>query len=308
MNTLDPTTSPIDCDMHTVEGLLPIREVARQTGVNPVTLRAWERRYGLIKPQRTPKGHRLYCDKDIVQIREVLSWLERGVAVSQVKRLLEDAQKSAEPANSQWGVQQLQWLGYIEQLSERPLDEDFNRTLALYPAETLCRHLLMPLLLQLKLRWSGHAKARVEQVFFLSWLRTKLAARIYHDNRELGDAPLLLLNLSESGMEPGLWLCAWLASSSGCPVRVLEWAIPAGDLALATRHINPRAVLLHSNQSIEPRHLQCLLAAGGSPFLLCGHVVSIHQESLAELPNLHLAGDPLIALHCLQRLGLLAGR
>ena len=38
------------------EGWLPIREVARQTGVNAVTLRAWERRYSLIVPLRTPKG------------------------------------------------------------------------------------------------------------------------------------------------------------------------------------------------------------------------------------------------------------
>ena len=30
------------------ETLLPIREIARLTGVNPVTLRAWERRYGLV--------------------------------------------------------------------------------------------------------------------------------------------------------------------------------------------------------------------------------------------------------------------
>ena len=37
-----------------------ISEVCQQTGVAAVTLRAWERRYGLIKPKRTPKGHRLY--------------------------------------------------------------------------------------------------------------------------------------------------------------------------------------------------------------------------------------------------------
>ena len=41
------------------EGLLPIRTVSILTGVHSVTLRAWERRYGLITPQRTPKGHRL---------------------------------------------------------------------------------------------------------------------------------------------------------------------------------------------------------------------------------------------------------
>ena len=69
--------------------LFPIREVAHQTGVNPVTLRAWERRYGLIKPLRTAKGHRIYSLKHINKIHTVLAWLERGVAVacSQNKRL-----------------------------------------------------------------------------------------------------------------------------------------------------------------------------------------------------------------------------
>ncbi|MFO7703780.1 MAG: MerR family DNA-binding transcriptional regulator, partial [Halopseudomonas sp.] len=36
--------------------MLPIREVSRVTGVNAITLRAWERRYGLITPHRTEKG------------------------------------------------------------------------------------------------------------------------------------------------------------------------------------------------------------------------------------------------------------
>ena len=47
------------------EELFPIREVSRLTGVNPVTLRAWERRYGLIQPTRTDSGHRLYSQADI---------------------------------------------------------------------------------------------------------------------------------------------------------------------------------------------------------------------------------------------------
>ncbi|MBH3309707.1 MerR family DNA-binding transcriptional regulator, partial [Pseudomonas mosselii] len=39
--------------------LLPMRDVVSLTGINPVTLRAWERRHGLISPQRTEGGHRL---------------------------------------------------------------------------------------------------------------------------------------------------------------------------------------------------------------------------------------------------------
>src|SRR5690606_41319884 len=79
------------------QSLLPIRDVARLTGVNPVTLRAWERRYGLIQPQRTPKGHRLYTREDIERVEQVLQWLNRGVPVSQVRELLDRPEASEAP-------------------------------------------------------------------------------------------------------------------------------------------------------------------------------------------------------------------
>ncbi len=78
--------------------LYPIREVSRLTGVNSVTLRAWERRYGLIRPQRTPKGHRLYAQDDISRIERILQWLNRGVPVSQVADLLDQPETVEAPA------------------------------------------------------------------------------------------------------------------------------------------------------------------------------------------------------------------
>jgi DNA-binding transcriptional MerR regulator len=80
---------PPDTDIPQGHGLFPIRHVCAETGINPVTLRAWERRYGLIRPVRTPKGHRLYSALDIERIRRILAFLEEGVAVSQVGRVLE---------------------------------------------------------------------------------------------------------------------------------------------------------------------------------------------------------------------------
>lgn len=51
--------------------LYTIGEVALLCDINPVTLRAWQRRYGLLKPQRTDGGHRLFNDADIDRIREI---------------------------------------------------------------------------------------------------------------------------------------------------------------------------------------------------------------------------------------------
>jgi DNA-binding transcriptional MerR regulator len=70
------------------DALFPIREVSRLTGVNPVTLRAWERRYGLIVPTRTESGHRLYSAADIETVRSIRSWIDRGVAVGKVGKIL----------------------------------------------------------------------------------------------------------------------------------------------------------------------------------------------------------------------------
>ncbi len=74
--------TPLDC-------LLAISEVAAITGVKPVTLRAWQRRYNLLAPQRTPKGHRLYCAADIQRIEQIQNWLQKGVSIGNVKPLLD---------------------------------------------------------------------------------------------------------------------------------------------------------------------------------------------------------------------------
>lgn len=68
----------------------PIRELSERTEVNTVTLRAWERRYGLLKPKRSSKGHRLYCEQDVATIEKVLALVARGVPISKVKPLLKD--------------------------------------------------------------------------------------------------------------------------------------------------------------------------------------------------------------------------
>jgi DNA-binding transcriptional MerR regulator len=115
-------------------GWLPIREVSRVTGVNPVTLRAWERRYGLVVPHRTAKGHRLFDDGDVQRIQQIVAWLNRGVAVSQVKALLDSPTLAPTPvAENDWQPLRQQLLAAIEALNERRIDELFNQAMALYP-------------------------------------------------------------------------------------------------------------------------------------------------------------------------------
>lgn len=212
---------------HLERGGLPIREVTRLTGVHPVTLRAWERRYGLVVPQRTGKGHRLYSEEQVERIRRILVWLERGVAISQVRALLERPEETpAADVESPWERLHEQLLDAIAALAERRLDDLFNQAASLYPVATLCEKLLQPLLQHLERRWQGQFGARMERAFFFSWLRSKLGARLYHQQRLQQGTPLLLVNQSELSLEPNLWLCSWLLSSGEVPLQVFDWPLP----------------------------------------------------------------------------------
>ena len=291
------------------EGWLPIREVARQTGVNAITLRAWERRYGLIVPQRTPKGHRLFSQDHVQRIHTILTWLNRGVPVSQVKNLIDSAQVAPDAVENEWHTLRQTLVQAISELAERRVDDAFNQAMALYPPRTLCEQLLLPLLSELEQRWQGQFGAQMERVFFLSWLRSKFGARIYHNNRQLHGAPLLLVNHSDLPLEPHLWLSAWLASSADCPVEVFDWPLPAGELALAVEHLQPRAVLLYSSQALHLSALAKLLGGIRCPKLIVGPTVCIHQAELTvltgDMPELFVAEDPLSAHQILIQRGLL---
>ena len=291
------------------DGWLPIREVARQTGVNAVTLRAWERRYGLIVPQRTPKGHRLFSADHVQRIHAILTWLNRGVPVSQVKHLIDSAQANTDTSQNEWHTLRQTLIQAISELTERRVDDAFNQAMALYPPRTLCEQLLLPLIKELEQRWQGQFGAQMERVFFLSWLRSKFGARIYHNNRQLHGAPLLLVNQSDLPLEPHLWLSAWLASSADCPVEVFDWPLPAGELALAVEHLQPRAVLLYSSKALHLPALTKLLMGVSCPTLLVGPTVCIHQAELAVLtrdtPELFVAEEVLSAHQLLIQRGLI---
>lgn len=69
-----------------------IGELARRTGTSADLLRAWERRYGLLRPQRTSGGFRVYTEADATRVGRMRSGLDSGLAAAEAARLaLDDA-------------------------------------------------------------------------------------------------------------------------------------------------------------------------------------------------------------------------
>jgi DNA-binding transcriptional MerR regulator len=89
--------------MNDTQGAYRIGAVARLTGISPDTLRIWERRYDIVEPQRTPKGGRLYSQKDVTRLTMIKTLVDQGYAISTVANLpvdeLNRRLNSAQPTN-----------------------------------------------------------------------------------------------------------------------------------------------------------------------------------------------------------------
>ncbi|WBA16256.1 MerR family transcriptional regulator [Salinivibrio proteolyticus] len=124
------------------ESTLTISQVADRTGVNPVTLRAWQRRYGLLSPARTPKGHRLYSDEDVAMIGRILRWLDKGVPISKVKPLLSQTETQID---SEDDTLARELMKLIHDLSLKKLGQHVETLLKEYPFYWLIEHVFTPL-------------------------------------------------------------------------------------------------------------------------------------------------------------------
>ncbi|WP_028067026.1 DICT sensory domain-containing protein [Solirubrobacter soli] len=60
---------------------LAIKDLAEQTGVAAGTIRMWEQRYGFPEPSRTAAGYRVYTEQDVVALRRVVAYRNRGLSV-----------------------------------------------------------------------------------------------------------------------------------------------------------------------------------------------------------------------------------
>src|SRR5690349_17614512 len=81
------------------EGVLRIGELSRRVGVSPEVLRAWERRYGVLRPTRTEGGFRLYSTADEARVRRMLALQQQGLSPAVAARTANAEDGSASGAD-----------------------------------------------------------------------------------------------------------------------------------------------------------------------------------------------------------------
>jgi DNA-binding transcriptional MerR regulator len=103
---------------------MSIGEVARRTGMTVPTLRAWERRYGLLVPVRTAGGHRRYSEEDVRRVLTVLEFVRRGWAVGAAARQVAGRRSTPSAARPVDELRDRLWTALEQALRDLPAETE----------------------------------------------------------------------------------------------------------------------------------------------------------------------------------------
>jgi DNA-binding transcriptional MerR regulator len=155
--------------MAVARGQLRIGELSRRSGVSPELLRAWERRYGLLRPTRSDGGFRLYSSQDERRVALMREHLDHGLSAAQAARLaIDDAREVVRTDGTPTlarGAAELR--AALDALDETAAHATLDRMLAGFSVETVLAELVLPYLRDLGERWA-RGEASVGQEHFAS--------------------------------------------------------------------------------------------------------------------------------------------
>jgi DNA-binding transcriptional MerR regulator/methylmalonyl-CoA mutase cobalamin-binding subunit len=239
----------------------PVRLVALRTGLSPHVLRAWERRYGVVRPARSEGGQRLYSDVDIERLLRLRRLTARGHAIGRIASLplpelarMEEQAPAEEEAAESWSGQGVAGedpaetvavaLQATRNLDALEMQAILERSAITLGVPVFVDQVVAPLLERIGHGWSERsvsvahehmASAVVRRV--LGWL-----LRVYEVKSDA--LRLVVATPPHHAHELGALMAAASAAAEGWNVTYLGPDLPVGDLVNAVAQSGARAVAI----------------------------------------------------------------
>ena len=274
------------------EPVLRIGELSRRCDVSPELLRAWERRYRLLRPARSPGGLRLYSEADVGRVQAMKRNLDAGLAAAEAARRPAPGQQGVTSAVSATALR-AELTAALDDFDEPAAQALLDRLLAAATLDTVLGEVVLPYLRDLGERWV-RGEASVAQEHFASWL---LRGRLMGLARGwgLGAGPLAVLAcLPGERHELGLIAFGLTLRSRGWRIVYLGADAPLDTVETVSRRLEPALVVLSgvSSKRVEAVAGELRALAERRPVALGGGAAS---SGLTDLGSVRLLSGDLVA-------------
>jgi MerR family transcriptional regulator, light-induced transcriptional regulator len=274
--------------------LLRIGELSRRVGVSDHLLRAWESRYGLLHPVRSPGGFRLYSAADESRVRMMQDQLADGLSAAEAARAVLGAGAGAVaapgggpvPGGSAAALRQA-----LDAFDEPGAQAALDRLLADLSVPAVLRDVVLPYLADLGERWQGGTATIAAEHFATQVIRGRLAglARGWGG----GHGPRALLACPPGELHDlALMVFGIVLHGAGWRIDFLGTNTPMGELARAAGESGPDLVVLAAArpQVLEPLRAELASLARRAPLALAGAGATPQTATAAGAAL--LTGDP----------------
>lgn len=230
--------------------LIRIGTLSEQTGVSAEVLRSWERRYGLLHPQRTAGGFRLYDDADVARVEGMLALLANGVSAGEAARQVLESSAAALPAMDGSHGTPVDGAtsvlhAALRSFNERAIEEAVDRVVSTLDLDSAIRDVFIPALRGIGADWAAGTVSVAQEHFAVNVLRARLMglargwdtgpgprALLACPPGELHDVSLVMFGLA---LRRRGWLITFLGANT-----------PLEDVASTQRKVRAQLTVLYS--------------------------------------------------------------
>lgn len=233
----------------------PIRAVARLTGLSLDTLRAWERRYQAVVPERGDRG-RIYTERHIERLRLLAGLVEQGHAIGSIAGLPDAALRKlqrgsqAENTSSAPSPLDLEPLLLATKHYDLPsIDSQLSRFALLLPPGELIFNVVLPMLREIGTRWQAGTISPAQEHLLSGVIRGVLGTLLRSMPRLAPSPRVVFATPSGERHELGLLCGAVLAAAAGHGVIYLGPDLPATEIGDAVRDSGAKILVLAGTAS-----------------------------------------------------------
>lgn len=210
--------------------MLNIAALTRRTGVHADTIRKWEQRYGILRPDRTPGGQRRYSESDVARVEWLKARLDEGYRIGEAAALLDRTAVSSTPTEEL----QRSFVDATGRGDGAALAEIVDQALTLSSLERSFRDVLAPALVDVGERWRAGRLSIAQEHLASGTVRAALERLLAVGRGSIRGAAVLTCAPGERH-EIGLLMFAVLLRADGWQVSYLGADTPVADAAgLAT--------------------------------------------------------------------------
>jgi len=243
------------------DGVMRIGELSRRTGVSPELLRAWEQRYGLLQPARSPGGFRLYSAADEGRVRRTAALIADGLSAAEAARLAATEPHAATPIAQPMvddlaaGLQRA-----LDRFDTAAGHAALDRLLGTVSVEFAITDVLIPYLHDLGERWASGDVSVAQEHFASNLIRGRVLG-LARDWGGGGSSSAVLACPPGEAHDLGLILFGILIARRGWRVTFLGADTPFDTLESSVRSLRPSLVVLATRDAtLFRRHVTAIAA------------------------------------------------